>query len=95
MKFLEFDSLGSTNAKAHELYRSGERGPFWVRADSQTCGRGRRGRPWTSPQGNLYASGLYAWDGSAQDAAKLSFITAIAAARAMQAYQLIEPPQLK
>ena len=34
----------------------GETLPFWVRADTQTGGVGRRGRAWLSPPGNLYAS---------------------------------------
>ncbi len=31
-------------------------GPVWVVADEQTGGRGRHGRQWTSPPGNLYAT---------------------------------------
>ena len=30
----------------------------WLVADRQTTGRGRQGREWVSPAGNLYASGL-------------------------------------
>jgi len=30
----------------------------WLVADVQTAGRGRQGRSWVSPAGNLYASGL-------------------------------------
>lgn len=95
MKFLEFDSLGSTNEKAAELFRNGENSPLWVRADKQTAGRGRRGRAWTSKSGNLYASLLYPWDGSAADAAKLSFVAAIALAKTLKAYPLETAPQLK
>ena len=32
----------------------------WLVAERQTAGRGRRGREWVSPPGNLYASGLVA-----------------------------------
>ena len=69
--------------------------PFWVRAEEQTDGRGRRGRDWSSPKGNFYGTACYAFDGSAQDAAKLSFVAAIAVANALSAYTLTTPPQLK
>ena len=38
------------------MLAAGTRAPFWVRADRQTAGQGRRGRAWESPPGNLYAS---------------------------------------
>jgi BirA family biotin operon repressor/biotin-[acetyl-CoA-carboxylase] ligase len=47
--------VGSTNDEA--MARLRETGsPVWVVADRQTGGRGRRGRPWSSEPGNLYAS---------------------------------------
>ena len=95
MKFLEYDSLGSTNAKAEELFAAGEAAPFWVRADTQTEGRGRRGRAWSSPKGNFYGTACYAFDGTPQDAAKLSFVAAIATAQALSAYTLTAQPSLK
>lgn len=36
--------------------RNGEEGGLWITAERQTGGRGRRGRPWISEAGNLYAS---------------------------------------
>ncbi len=95
MRFLEFDSLASTNETAAELFRNGEDMPLWVRADSQTSGRGRRGRAWTSKSGNLFASLLYPWTGSATDAAKLSFVTSIALVKTLQAYPIDVAPKLK
>ncbi len=47
---------GSTNAEAMRLAQSGEQGPLWVTATSQTGGRGRHGREWLSLEGNLFAS---------------------------------------
>lgn len=95
MKFIQYDSLGSTNVEADKLSQGGEVAPFWVRADQQTQGRGRRGREWTSPLGNFYGTACYAFDGSPQDAAKLSFVAAIAVANALSAYSLTTAPSLK
>ena len=95
MKFFQYDSLGSTNVEAHKLFISGEAAPFWVRADEQSEGRGRRGREWVSPKGNFYGTACYAFDGTPEEAAKLSFVAAIAAARALSAYTLTTKPSLK
>ncbi len=86
MKFITLDEVDSTNAEAKRLAEAGQRGPLWVRANYQTAGRGRRGREWVSVSGNLYCSGLYPHNGSANDAAKMSFIAALAVAETLQTY---------
>lgn len=48
----------STNAHAMALAQDGAAAPLWVWAGRQTKGRGRLGRAWDSPAGNLYASVL-------------------------------------
>ena len=48
--------VGSTNTERLERARAGDPGHLWLTAARQTSGRGRRGRPWTSEAGNLYAS---------------------------------------
>lgn len=95
MKFFQFDSLGSTNVEADILFEAGESPSFWVRADEQSEGRGRRGRDWVSPKGNFYGTVCYAFDGSPQDAAKFSFVAAIAVSNALSAYTLTVQPSLK
>ena len=45
----------STNEAALKAVLAGA-DRFWVVADEQTAGRGRHGRAWASPPGNLYAS---------------------------------------
>jgi len=95
LKFLQYESLGSTNAEANRLFQSGEEPPFWVRADTQSEGRGRRGRDWISPKGNFYGTACYAFEGTPQEAAKLSFVAAVAVARALNAYTLTAEPSLK
>ena len=49
---------GSTNDDLAALARSGAAEGLWLRAERQTGGRGRQGRAWYSPEGNLYASTL-------------------------------------
>jgi len=84
-RFLACDTLPSTNTRALELARGGERGPLWIVARRQTAGRGRRGRHWISPAGNLYATVLL-WDPASPDqAAALSFVAALAAHDAIRA----------
>lgn len=72
------DSIGSTNAEALAHARAGERGPLWIVAGEQTAGRGRRGRSWHSPPGNLYASLLLTDPCPAERAPQLSFVAALA-----------------
>lgn len=74
------DELDSTNAEARRRAEAGEAGPVWITAAVQTAGRGRRGRPWASPPGNLAATLLMATDAPAAEAAQLSFVAALAAA---------------
>jgi BirA family biotin operon repressor/biotin-[acetyl-CoA-carboxylase] ligase len=47
--------IDSTNAEGFRR-ASGLDQPTWIVAGLQTAGRGRRARPWTSPQGNLHAT---------------------------------------
>jgi len=49
---------GSTSADLRALVDAGWPEGQWLRAERQTAGRGRQGRPWESPAGNLYASTL-------------------------------------
>lgn len=51
-----FDHCTSTNSVATEAAVTGLQGPTWFVASKQSAGRGRRGRAWTSGEGNLYCS---------------------------------------
>jgi len=46
-------------------------------------------------KGNFYATACYEFDGTPEEAAKLSFVAAIAVARALSAYTLTAQPSLK
>jgi BirA family transcriptional regulator, biotin operon repressor / biotin---[acetyl-CoA-carboxylase] ligase len=75
----------STNDIIRERATNGAHGPLWVRASSQTKGRGRRGRSWLSAPGNLFMTGLMTLKASPSEAANLSFIAALAVAEAIEA----------
>src|SRR5262249_6448223 len=70
--------LGPTTAEAPNLARQGGRGPLGATADRQSAGRGRRGRAWISPPGNLYASLLLTGPAAAEHWPQLSFVAALA-----------------
>ena len=73
-----FDAIDSTNEEARRRASVGERGPLWICAKRQTAGRGRRGREWESPEGNLMATLLIAPGVTPPEAARLSFVAALA-----------------
>lgn len=72
------DLVSSTNDLARERAIAGAGEGLVIRADQQTSGRGRRGRAWASPVGNLYCSILLRPACSPAVAATLSFATVIA-----------------
>ena len=81
-----FDEIDSTNEEARRLAAGGERGSIWLLAARQTAGRGRRGRAWVSPVGNLSATLLISPVKPAAECAQLSFVAAIAAADAASSF---------
>lgn len=70
--------IDSTNEACRLRALAGEAAGLVIRADRQTAGRGRRGRHWSSPQGNLYASILLRPDRPASEAAALGFAAVMA-----------------
>ena len=52
---------------------------LWLRADAQDGGRGRLGRIWESPKGNLFASVIVRLRDTDPAPAGLAFVTAVAA----------------
>jgi BirA family biotin operon repressor/biotin-[acetyl-CoA-carboxylase] ligase len=59
---------------------------LWLRAERQTAGRGRLGRDWVSPPGNLYASTLVRIGEGDPSAATLAFVAAVALQEVVAAY---------
>jgi BirA family transcriptional regulator, biotin operon repressor / biotin---[acetyl-CoA-carboxylase] ligase len=74
------DSVGSTNDEAMRLAETGAPEGTVVWAHEQTGGRGRRGRRWVSPLGNLYCSTILRPACAAPRAAELGFVAALAVA---------------
>lgn len=72
------EAVGSTNAEALALARGGERGPLWITAARQTAGRGRGGRTWVSPPGNLHATLLLTEPCAMAQAPQLAFVAGLA-----------------
>ncbi len=79
-----YETIGSTNDEARRLAREGAPEGTLVWADAQEAGRGRRGRPWLSPLGNLYLSLVLRPDAPASRAPQLGFVTALALADALR-----------
>jgi BirA family biotin operon repressor/biotin-[acetyl-CoA-carboxylase] ligase len=55
-EILQFAEVASTNTIAMELAQKGAADGTVIIAETQTGGKGRLGRSWTSPHGNLYVS---------------------------------------
>lgn len=72
------DSVGSTNDEAGRRAAEGAADGAVVWAKSQSGGRGRRGRSWYSPEGNLYCSVVLRPRLPLARAAELSLVAAVA-----------------
>lgn len=79
------DSVGSTNALALERARDGDAGRLWVVSKRQESGRGRRGRAWATPEGNLAATLLLVGRHELRLAATLGFVAGLALSDALNA----------
>lgn len=80
-RHFHLDTVGSTNVEA--LARGEDR--LWITAGQQSSGKGRRGRVWNSPAGNLYASLVLVDPADPRRAADLCFVAALALSDAIYA----------
>jgi BirA family biotin operon repressor/biotin-[acetyl-CoA-carboxylase] ligase len=76
-RLIAYGTISSTNDETKRLAREGAAEGLVIRADRQTAGRGRRGRIWVSPPGNLYSSTRLRPRCRAASAAQLGFIAAL------------------
>lgn len=86
---------GSTNQDLLAEAAAGAREGVWLRADQQTAGRGRLGRQWVSPVGNLYASTIVRPLAGDPPAASLALVAAVALEQVASAYAGANRLQLK
>jgi len=77
---------GSTNADLIALAAGGAEEGLWLRAEQQSGGRGRQGRDWVSPPGNLYVSALVRLRPSDPAPATLALVAAVALEEAMRVW---------
>jgi BirA family transcriptional regulator, biotin operon repressor / biotin---[acetyl-CoA-carboxylase] ligase len=76
------DTIDSTNAEARRRAVVGDPGRLWIVAGEQSAGRGRRGRNWVSPRGNLHASALLIDPCPQARSPQLGFVAGVALVRA-------------
>ncbi len=79
------DETDSTNEEARRRAPSTE-APTWIMARHQTAARGRQGRAWASPRGNLSATLVLPRAPEPQVAATLSFDASLAVADVIAAH---------
>ncbi|WP_135466460.1 biotin--[acetyl-CoA-carboxylase] ligase [Crenalkalicoccus roseus] len=73
-----FDTLPSTSDWLIQQAERGASEGLAVLAKRQTAGRGRNGRQWASPQGNLYLSVLLRPAGTAREAGQWALLAGVA-----------------
>lgn len=70
--------VDSTNEEARRMAAQHETVPTWIIADRQTAGRGRRGRVWDSPTGNLMTTLYLPQAFDAVKAGQIAFVAGLA-----------------
>jgi BirA family biotin operon repressor/biotin-[acetyl-CoA-carboxylase] ligase len=80
-----FEEIDSTVLEARRRAERGDYGPVWLIARRQTAGRGRRGRSWSSLDGNLLATYLFTTERAPGEIALLGFAAGVAIAETIEA----------
>lgn len=80
-----FEEIDSTILEARRRAERGAVEPVWLIAKRQTAGRGRRGRAWSSSDGNLLATLLFTTKQPPAKIALLGFATGVALAETIEA----------
>ena len=83
-ELLVLDTIDSTNAEIMRRFTEGAEGGLVCTAESQSAGRGRRGRTWVSPYaGNIYLSLGWGFSQGAAALEGMSLAVGVAVARAL------------
>lgn len=80
IRLVALDDIDSTNSEAVRRAEAGAEDGLLIWAGAQSAGRGRRGRGFVSPRGNVFSSLLLRPDCPASVAAQVSFLAALAVA---------------
>jgi BirA family biotin operon repressor/biotin-[acetyl-CoA-carboxylase] ligase len=91
-RLVALETVVSTNDEALRLATAGAEDGTLVWAREQTGGRGRQGRSWSSPPGNLYFSLVLRPDCAPAEAAQLGFVAGLALAEAIGS---VAPPMIE
>lgn len=91
-RLVALDKVGSTMDEARRLAEAGAEDGTLVWAREQTSGRGRRGRSWEAPPGNLYITLVLRPQCTAAQAAQLSFAAVVALGDAVGS---VAPPMVE
>lgn len=83
---LRVAETGSTNVDLAATAGEGAAEGVWLRADRQVAGRGRQGRAWLSPVGNLYASTIVRPRASDPPTPTLALVAAVALHEAVSVF---------
>lgn len=84
-RLFAYDQIGSTSTEAANAVATGDAGNVWFASLQQTAGRGRRGRVWETPSGNLAASLMIVPASDPAVTATLGFVAGVALSRALAA----------
>lgn len=79
------DVTGSTNDDAGAALRAGDPGKLWIVAGRQDKGRGRLGRSWASPEGNVYATLALVEPCAMHEAPQMGYLAGLALLDAVRA----------
>lgn len=85
----------STNADLLDRVATGGSEGLWLRAEQQSGGRGRLGRTWSSPLGNLYCSTIVRLRTSDPAAASLAFVAGLAVVQTANKFLPAQGARLK
>jgi len=89
-----FGEIDSTNDEARRMIMSGLTGSNLIIANTQTSGRGRRGRKWVSPAGGIYISLTWPLHESLIKPQALSLVSAISVKQSLESWSQV-PLKLK
>ncbi len=91
-RLVALDRVDSSNDEAKRLANEGAEDGTLVWAREQRNGRGRQGRGWASPPGNLYVSLVLRPECTPAEAAQLSFVAALGVGEAVGS---VAPPLIE